>query len=51
MRTQLAAALKDATDNAIKKIAYHLKRNAKAMHYHWKSTVDGLKLWAVWIPK
>jgi len=43
----LAAALNGTTKKAIKKAVYHLKRNAKALFYHWISTVERLKIWAL----
>lgn len=42
----LAAAINGTTKKAVKKVVYHLKRNAKALFYHWKATVDRLKTWA-----
>ena len=45
-RVLLAAAINGASKRAIKKVVYHLERNAKAVYYHWESTVKRLKVWA-----
>ena len=43
----LVAAMNDTTEKAVNKTLYHLKRNAKALFYHWQSTVERLKAWAL----
>ena len=45
-RVLLAAAINGTVEKAIKNVVYHLRRNAKALFYHWKSTVERLKKWA-----